>query len=341
MPFHSKDYIAAENFFALPFNMTSTVSITGTVKDSNTRNTIIYYILLVSEIISFLAYLTVGLYFFSIRKTLKKNLSFHPIIIILANNFIQLFYDLSLQVEHLRTGIVRPSTYANCLIWIYIDSITYYVSLLLMAWAAFQRHLIIFHSHLYNSKRHRIFLHYLPIGIIIIYVMCYYFAVDFLYPCVNNFDYSLTMCGFICYMSIPAPSLYSIELIFHQILPTVFIAIFSIALAVRVIISRNRLRQSTNWQKYRKMIIQLISISFIYMIFTTPFSLNPVLQTVGISLPFPDDFNFNVLAYWAYGVCITLPIIICFTLQNLMQKLKTSFICCAATRVGTMGTTVA
>ncbi|CAF3429444.1 unnamed protein product [Rotaria socialis] len=312
----------AKNVSETILNMTSTMSAIETSNDQGYIQKITYGILQTCQILSFIAYFIVGYYFLSSPKDLKKTLSFHAIFIILLVNFIQLSYDLSEALQYLQAGIVKPSTYANCIIWTFIDSITYYTSLILMTWAAFERHLLIFYPNLFNTQRRRICFHYLPMVIICLYTLSYYFAVDFLYPCVNAFDFSLFICGFVCYMNLPTPNLYSIELIFHQVVPTILIGFFSIALVVRVILARQRLHQSVEWHRYRKMIKQLFSLSSVYLIFSTPFSLNPIAQAVGLPMPFSYIFYANVLTYWTYGIAITFPFIIFFSLPNISKKLK-------------------
>ena len=274
------------------------------------------------QVLSFFAYLFVGYHLLASPQHLRKTLSLHVIFVLFALNFIQLSVDISLALQYLNTGIVRPSFAATCTTWMFIDSFTYYLGLLLMAWATIERYLLIFHSHVFNTKRGRFLFHYLPILGLCLYALVYYIFVDFFYPCVNSFDFSFAFCGLVCYMNLPSPTLFGIEAMAHQVVPTFFISLFSIALLVRSVLSRRRLQQSIEWRKYRKMIVQILSISIVYLVFSVPFSINPIAQLTNNPTPFPYDVYLNVFSYWAYGICIFLPFVIATSLPNFVQKLK-------------------
>jgi hypothetical protein len=84
------------------------------------------------------------------------------------------------------------------------------------------------------------------------------------------------------------PYLYTIyaltmwEVIVHEIVPILIIVVFSIALLVRVLWQRHRIRQPIQWRKYRKMSFQLLSISLIYSIFSLPYMLMNMMILSGI-----------------------------------------------------------
>ncbi|CAF1625290.1 unnamed protein product [Rotaria magnacalcarata] len=236
-------------------------------------------------------------------------------------------------IDFLHKAYVRPSTYTTCIILTFMDQITYYGGLFFMTWATFERHLIIFHSAVFNTKRGRILFHYLPILSIFVYITLYYISVDFFYPCENHFNYLAFWCGFICYMNLPIPTLLGIELIAHQVVPMILIGIFSLALFLRVIFSRQRLRQSIEWKKYRRMIIQLLSTSTIYLIFTTPFSLNPIAQAVGLPPMFTTPVYAKVSTYWTFGVPICVPFVILLSLPKVKEKFKPLLKICGLGRV--------
>jgi hypothetical protein len=93
--------------------------------------------------------------------------------------------------------------------------------------------------------------------------------VYFATPCENTFDGFLTgdiysPCAF------DKTALGTWDLIRHQIVPILIIVISCIVLVLRVIKQKTRMRRSIHWRKYRKMTIQLLSISTIYMIFNAP-----------------------------------------------------------------------
>lgn len=315
-------------------NVTANVTSIAIANSQSYMSEVTYGFVQACQVLSFIAYFVVGYYFLSSPKELKNNLAFHVIFLILVVDFIALSFPVTMGIDFFHTGHVRPPTFTTCIVLTYIDSITYYASLFLMAWATFERHLLIFHSKVYNTKRGRILFHYLPITIIFAYIILYYFAVDFLYPCENKFDYSQFYCGFICYMNLPTPTLLGIEMMAHQVLPTILIALFSFALFLRAIYARKRLRQSVDWRKYQRMIIQLLSTSIVYLIFTTPFSLVPIAQAAGLPPIFTYDVYQNFLTYWTFGVPMMVPFVIALSLPKMKEKIKSLFTTCCSGRVG-------
>ena len=312
---------------------TTSVPISDMSTDFNWTRGITYKVLQTAQVLSSFAYIFVGYHLISSPQTLKKTLSLHVILVILAMNFVQLVSDISLALHFLSTGVVRPSTITTCTIWMFIDSFTYYLSLLLMAWASFERHIFIFHPKLFGTNRRRFLFHYMSIFGPCLYALIYYVYVNFLYPCVNQFDFSTTFCGLVCYMILPSPTVFGIEILLHQVLPNFLIGFLSIALIVRALLSRHQLQQSIEWRKYRKMIVQLLSISSLYLVFSVPFSVHPIAQLLGRSTAFAGDVFLNVFSYWAYGICIFLPFVVASSLPNLKAKLQRLITFAKANRV--------
>lgn len=289
------------------------------------RRQVTYIVLQTGQILSFFAYLLVGYCLLSSWKKLKKTLSLHAVTVLVIINFIQLTADISLALQYLKTGVVRPSVPVICNTWMFIDSFTYYLGLLLMAWTSFERHLLIFHSHLFNTSRVRLLFHYCPIAAICLYALIFYIYVDFLYPCTNTFDFSYAFCGLVCYMNLSNATVFGIEMMVHQVLPTFLITPLGGGLLVRTILSRQRLQRSIEWRKYRRMIVQLLSVSVVYLLFSMPFSLNPIAQLARTSSPLTFDVYLNVFSYWAYGICIFLPFVLAGSLPDTEVKLSKLF----------------
>ena len=286
------------------------------------RRKVTYVILQTGQVLSFFAYLFVGYHLLASWEKLKKTLSLHVMVVLLVINFAQLTVDGALALQYLKTGVVRPSIEAICNIWMFIDSFTYYLGLLLMAWASFERHLLIFHSHLFNTPRRRFLFHYLPIAAICVHALIYYIYVDFLYPCTNTFDFSSAFCGLVCYMNLATPTVFGIEMMAHQVLPTFLISLLGGGLVLRTVYSRQQLQRSIEWRKYRRMTIQLLTVAIVYLLFSMPFSLNPVAQLAGKPAPLSYDVYLNVFTYWAYGICIILPFVAASSLPEIGDKLK-------------------
>ena len=303
-------------------NTTATLPPMEAPSDLTFTRRITYIVLQTGQLFSFFAYLFVGYHLLSSPRNLRITLGTHVIVVLLLLNFVQLTLDMPLALQYLKTSVVRPSADIVCNTWMFFDSFTYYLSLLLMAWASFERHLLIFHSHLLNTRRRRIYLHYAPILGLFLYALIYYVFVDYFYPCVNTFDFSIAFCGYVCYMALSKPTLFGIEMMAHQVVPTILITMFSGGLLMRTCLSRHRLQRSVEWRKYRKMITQLASVSLMYLVFSVPFSLNPIAQLAGKPTPFGSDVALNIFSYWAYGISIFLPFVVAMSLPNLGEKLK-------------------
>ena len=148
----------AYNIGEMMSNMTTMSPAIETQSDATSTRGITYIVLQSGQVLSFLAYLFVGYHLFSSPRNLRTTLSTHVIVVLLLLNFVQLTLDIPLALQYLKTGVVRPSVEIICNTWMFIDEFTYYLSLILMAWASFERHILIFHSHWLNTRRQRILL---------------------------------------------------------------------------------------------------------------------------------------------------------------------------------------
>ncbi len=87
---------------------------------------------------------------------------------------------------------------------------------------------------------------------IINYLFSFYIGVIFLPPYKNESNFNAVECvSNPCYLSIQF--LLSWDLTTHNALPTLIIAIFSLALLYHIISHKKRLRQPIQWQRYRRM----------------------------------------------------------------------------------------
>ncbi|CAF3905439.1 unnamed protein product, partial [Rotaria sp. Silwood1] len=69
----------------------------------------------------------------------------------------------------------------------------------------------------------------------------------------------MSVCGYpLCYYDIRPMLVWDIAI--NKMLPTLTIVVFSIALLVRVLLQRRRIHQHIQWQKHKKMTIQLLAI---------------------------------------------------------------------------------
>jgi phosphatidylglycerophosphate synthase len=95
------------------------------------------------------------------------------------------------------------------------------------------------------------------------------------------------------------------ETIVHQMLPAVLIIVFSIALFVRVLLQKHRIHQPVQWRKHRKMAIQILSISLLYLEFYFPYVLYSLMLTFGV----PNDSLDNLGVYAEFCTYFMTPLL--------------------------------
>ena len=97
------------------------------------------------------------------------------------------------------------------------------------------------------------------------------------------------------------------------------IIIFSIAFLFRVIYQKIRMRQAIQWRKQRKMTIQLLSISFLYLILLFSFTLVDFLIVCGVATENLVNFREYAL-YLHFFMMLLLPFICVLSLPELRTK---------------------
>lgn len=265
------------------------------------------------------------LYYLLTDRKLRQALHNHVFIVLL---FIGIFYELTnipwiLYNDFNRRPIVRSEIFY--FFWTYTNYSFYSLQVELFAWATIERHILIFHDGWLSTKRRRFFIHYFPIIVIIVYYIIYFAFVHFYPFCKSNFD------GFLaggihipCVFHRTVLGLWDLN--FHQVLPTLVIVTFSIALLVRTIIQRNKLSHGTHWTRYKKMIIQLLSISIIYIAFNGPWVLVIFVFQFGL----PEHITNVALLYTGflyYYVIFVYPFVCCLSLPELRQKAHEKLCC--------------
>ena len=252
-------------------------------------------------------------------RQLRTALHNHVTILILLFNLIYQLVDIPLHLQYFSTGIVRPATPALCLIWLFIDYGFFFTDLVLLMWASFERHILIFHTSMLTTQRRRLFVHYLPIFVIVMFMMLFYGVVIFAPPCQNTFDFTMDTCGTGgCYNSVPFFGM--VERIGFAIVPTFLIAIFCMALIIRIIRQKYRIRGIIEWRRQRKLIVQLVSMSSVYLFFDMPLSIVDLVHLSG-----QPDWGHDALPaifYLSYFPILLLPIVCLGSIPELWNKVK-------------------
>ncbi|CAF4221919.1 unnamed protein product [Adineta steineri] len=193
----------------------------------------------------------------------------HAILLILLMALPIQLMDINFYLVFYHYGSIQPLKPIVCLFWWFADYGCYNGCIILMAWLAIERHILIFHDRWFLNRKGRFRFHYLPSIGIVAYILVYYIISIFFVPCENNYDYTLSVCGAApCYQSDGVLGMW--DFIVNTSTPTILESTVSIGLVLRVQWQKRRLRQSNQWRKQRRMIIQLFLISGLNMCFNLP-----------------------------------------------------------------------
>ncbi|CAF1477516.1 unnamed protein product [Rotaria sordida] len=269
-------------------------------------------------------------YNFIIHRQLRHALHNHVIFLLLFINLIVQLTGIPWILNYYRLEYVWPQNPSFCLTWIFIDEALYITTTLLFAWATIERHILIFHDHLVSTKYKLIFFHYLPTVIIILYCICYNIITIIVPPCENTYDYTQLACGYpLCYYEIHFVATW--DVIVNDIIPTIIIIFCSIALLLRVLYQKYRMHQRIHWRQHRKMTIQLLSISLLYLLLYIPKMLMEFIYLCGV----PEDFGAHFMAYaefFAYYGNFFLPFACVGSMPEVKNSIKKIFPCWRQTR---------
>ncbi|CAF2556814.1 unnamed protein product [Rotaria sp. Silwood2] len=260
-----------------------------------------FNILLAVHVPSFICYVVVIVYIFT-HKTLRSAPNNYTLLFLLILQFFGNAIDIPLLLNFFKQGRVLFENAVFCYIWIFLDHSIWSICTMLVAWASFERHILIFHDRLLRKKWKNICLHYAPPFIIIIYYICYFLYTNIFYPCEHSFDFQSPLCGHPCYVF--DKILMWWEMLVHFILMSVCITIFSVSLLIRVFASKRRLQQSLSWRKHSRMAFQLISISYLCLVTLLPFSIVNILFFAGFpGLPL-EAIDYCIFITYFNSMCL-------------------------------------
>jgi len=284
-------------------------------------NSIRFWFYLIFLIPSILCSLFI-LYHFLFDRTLRQALNNHVIIVLLFLSLISEVTNYPWMLYFFRNEGIWERSFMFCNIWAFMDWSTFILQTFLVAWATIERHILIFHDRWVSTKTKRFFVHYFPLIFLPLYCFIWYIVIYFFPPCDNLFDMTQAVCAFPYLYTIYALTMW--EVIVHEIVPILIIVVFSIALLVRVLWQRHRIRQPIQWRKYRKMSFQLLSISLIYSIFSLPYMLMNMMILSGIQ---NEIFTaiFDYTQFLTYFVFFLFPFVCVLSLSELRTKVQKFF----------------
>lgn len=244
------------------------------------------------------------LYHLLFKRQLRQALHNHIVIIILMNILLSQLFDISFYIIFLRLGYVWWQTPAFCFFWWFMDTGLYSMLTILLTYGSFERHILVYHSNLVATRRKQLFFHYIPLSFVLIYCFVFYSYAIFFTPCENNFDYTQAWCSYPCYYNDPVLSVY--DTIGNGIVLTLLTVISDIGLIVRHIYHRRQMQQVIQWRKYRKMLIQLLSISGLELFFTLPVLIIIGAEQCGVSEDILGEAALYTV-FFSYFIMLLLP----------------------------------
>jgi hypothetical protein len=148
-----------------------------------------FWILLVLSTSCAICTVLILIYFYRQRK--KISLHQHLTLVLVTMSLIQMTTDFPFALIYYHYGKVYPSSDTFCLWWNWWCYSISGAPLFVMAWGSIERHILIFHNSIMNTKRKRFFFHILPMLSVCIYPFIFYFAAIIVNSCENEWDYEL------------------------------------------------------------------------------------------------------------------------------------------------------
>ncbi|CAF3825083.1 unnamed protein product [Rotaria sp. Silwood1] len=279
-----------------------------------------FWLLLLFDILSIICSLFL-LFHLLFNKTLRCHLINQLMIVLLIIGLIIELADIQFYLNFLRIGIVQPAIPFICILWWFMDLGLYNGYTIIMAWSTIHRYLFIFHDQLIFQGKKRFLFHYLPLIILLLYILTFYIKVIIFPPCMHIFDYTLPVCNDSpCYLNNLVLGIW--DSVVNSILPTFIICIFSVIILIRVHYQkRHVINQRNRWRKERKMAIQLISSSVVYLIPNIPLNLIMLAHLCGL----PESVGVKVELYFdflCYFVIFLYPFICLGFISDVRKKIQ-------------------
>jgi len=252
------------------------------------------------------------------NKTLRSAPHNYVILFTLAYSFIITSFIIPTVLDSHRSKPIIHWSLVSCKIRSFIETMSLLAINLLLAWASFERHLLIFHSNLFNVKWKKLCFHRMPPILINIYLFIFYIYGSFIYPCENQVDFVNNICYYGCQSRDSFLGMWQTNI--HCIVPTICVLICNSTLLFRVYRSKTRLQRSIDWRKYRIMIFQLVCIASLYLLFNLPFAI--IYIWVIVALTPTVSTVWARLGFLTYFVPLLFPFVCLPSIPELRLKIK-------------------
>lgn len=280
-----------------------------------------FVVLLLIQVPSMITSLLIA-WFFATHRRLVREPRYQALFLLLTINFMQLSFDLPMPMHFYRIGFIAPSTPAYCTWWTFLEYTLEVSTAMLMATISIQRHILVFHENLLRNRWTCALLHYLPLLICLGYPVIFYLIVIVFYPCDGTqWDYSSNVCGYANCHLVYNRVLGTFDWAAHNGLPTLVIIVANAALILRVVNQKRRCQQRIVWRKQRRITVQLLSISALFLIAWLP-SLSIALVQQLLDPNFLVEVQKDYMLDLLYLMCLFLPWICLRQLPRANQWLR-------------------
>lgn len=247
------------------------------------------------------------LYHLLFDKNLRSQLHNHIIILILFSSLEFKLIHVPFSINLFRTGSIWPRSVIACSIWRFTAYTGCNANDVLLAWAAVERHVLIYNSNAMNQKRNRFIFHYGPMTFLAIYLFVFN-ALSFFTPtCFAQYDFTVVFCDATCLGAIVFMSTW--YLIFNQLFAA-FLAIgFSLGLLIRVIQQRKNRKRKVEWRRLNKLTAQVLVITVLFIFLEVPYAITGTLDYIGC---FRGSSTFNLINAISLFLCYVMPIVMPF-----------------------------
>ncbi|UJR31094.1 hypothetical protein I4U23_018602 [Adineta vaga] len=285
----------------------NTISLLYTVK---------FWFLLILSVPSVSCSISIIIYFCRQKRTISHH--HHLTLVLVILSLLQITTDILFSILFYRQGRVIITSAAFCTWWNWWEYSLNGFLLFIMAWSSVQRHMFVFRNAFLAIRWQRIVFHFFPFVIACAYPFLFYLSVIILNKCENQWDFNVVLCSVPCFM-IEEPVMVTYDFVVNIVFPIMMITIANICLVFRVV--RKRQYRQTTLRRQRKLTLQLLCFSTLFIIFWFPLTINGLFVTF-LPSSFSMDIQTNYLFILVYMVPILIPFVV---LPNLSNFIKTLF----------------
>ncbi|CAF4647359.1 unnamed protein product [Rotaria sp. Silwood1] len=278
-------------------------------------NTVGMILLAIFQIPSFCCAMLIFLQLLDKTNPLRR-LQNHLLVYLLIFATCTIIIELPNTQKFLWSGFATIQTDWFCHFWNFLFFSMASLNRLLTALLSIERHMLVFHPHLYRTHRSRYLFHYTPLISIIAISVIYMLITNLFITCSNHsFNYSVFMCGFPC--SVIVQYFGTLYVWLYVFMPTMTTIIACVLLPIRFIIQKRRF-QRMQWYRARKMIIQTSVIASAFTICWLPYTI--ILQLlINKRLSILHPIINSLLTFTPYVTSLLTPFIVLHTVWEWMK----------------------